>query len=110
MRGQHRFGGNFILSAAVVMIVSMPGQPRARELLSIQLSSDNLSRRITENGTNLHEQLLDKTRKKPFAIRVHEATNCANDGHLIICVRYGDEGKTKEGIVNLVDQRCLDNC
>jgi hypothetical protein len=92
------------------MLVSVPGQSRGRECLSVQLSNDNLSRRITENSTNLHEQPLDETRKKPFAIRVHEATICANDAHLITYVRYGDESNRKEGIANSVDQKYLDNC
>jgi len=29
---------------------------------------------------------------------------------LITYVRYGDEGKIEEGIVNLLDQKYLDNC
>ena len=38
---------------------------------------------------------------------MHEATNCANDAHLLTNVRCGDEGKIKEGIVNSVDQKYL---
>jgi len=41
---------------------------------------------------------------------VHEATNYANDTHLIAYVRDGEKGNIKEGIANSVDQKYLDNC
>ena len=51
-----------------------------------------------------------KQETKPFAIRVHEATHCAKDAHLVTYVIYGGEGKIKEGIAISFDQKYLDNC
>ncbi|GFU00975.1 SCAN domain-containing protein 3, partial [Trichonephila clavipes] len=67
------FGGNF-----------------AKELQSIPLSNDTVSRRIDDIAEDVEQQLFGKLRDKLFSIQLDEATDSNKDAHFIAYVRFWD--------------------
>ncbi|GFX01231.1 SCAN domain-containing protein 3 [Trichonephila clavipes] len=70
------FGGNF-----------------AKELQSIPLSNDTVSRRIDDIAEDVEQQLFGKLRDKLFSIQLDEATDSNKDAHFIAYVRFWDASK-----------------
>ncbi|GFU00406.1 HTH_Tnp_Tc3_2 domain-containing protein [Trichonephila clavipes] len=68
----------------------MYGDNFAKELQSIPLSNDTVSRRIDDIAEDVEQQLFGKLRDKLFSIQLDEATDNNNDAHLIAYFRFGD--------------------
>ncbi|GFT49739.1 zinc finger BED domain-containing protein 5 [Trichonephila clavipes] len=70
----------------------MFGDNFAKELQSIPLSNDTVSRRIDDIAEDVEQQLFGKLRDKLFSIQLDEATDSNKDAHFIAYVRFWDEG------------------
>ncbi|GFX66380.1 SCAN domain-containing protein 3 [Trichonephila clavipes] len=62
----------------------------AKELQSIPLSNDTVSRRIDDIAEDVEQQLFGKLRDKLFSIQLDEATDSNKDAHFIAYVRFWD--------------------
>ncbi|GFV94795.1 SCAN domain-containing protein 3 [Trichonephila clavipes] len=62
----------------------------AKELQSIPLSNDTVSRRIDDTAEDVEQQLFGKLRDKLFSIQLDEATDSNKDVHFIAYVRFWD--------------------
>ncbi|GFT40404.1 zinc finger MYM-type protein 6 [Trichonephila clavipes] len=67
----------------------MFGDNFAKELQSIPLSNDSVSRRIDDIAEDVEQQLFGKLRDK-FSIQLDEATDSNKDAHFIAYVRFWD--------------------
>ncbi|GFV09835.1 zinc finger BED domain-containing protein 5 [Trichonephila clavipes] len=72
---------------AIEIVETMFGDNFAKELQSIPLSNDTVSRRIDD----IAEQLFGKLRDKFFSIQLDEATDSNKDAHFIAYVGFWDE-------------------
>ncbi|GFV60991.1 SCAN domain-containing protein 3 [Trichonephila clavipes] len=80
-----------ILAADTIEIVeTMFGDNFAKELQSIPLSNDTVSRRIDDIAEDVEQQLFGKLRDKLFSIQLDEATDSNKDAHFIAYVRFWD--------------------
>ncbi|GFS76105.1 SCAN domain-containing protein 3 [Trichonephila clavipes] len=80
-----------ILAADTIEIVeTMFGDNFAKELQSIPLSNDTVSRRIDDISEDVEQQLFCKLRDKLFSIQLDEATDSNKDAHFIAYVRFWD--------------------
>ncbi|GFW10674.1 zinc finger MYM-type protein 6 [Trichonephila clavipes] len=68
----------------------MFGDNFAKELQSILLSNDTVSRRIDDISEDVEQQLFGKLRDKLFSIQLDEATYSNKDAHFIAYVRFWD--------------------
>ncbi|GFV32805.1 zinc finger MYM-type protein 6 [Trichonephila clavipes] len=68
----------------------MFGDDFAKELQSIPLSNDTVSRRIDDIAEDVEQQLFGKLRDKLFSIQLDEATDSNKDAHFIAYVRFWD--------------------
>ncbi|GFV54366.1 SCAN domain-containing protein 3 [Trichonephila clavipes] len=68
----------------------MFGDNFAKELQSIPLSNDTVSRRIDDIAEDVEQQLFGKLRDKLFSIQLDEATDRNKDAHFIAYVRFWD--------------------
>ncbi|GFT43673.1 SCAN domain-containing protein 3 [Trichonephila clavipes] len=68
----------------------MFGNNFAKELQSIPLSNDTVSRRIDDIAEDVEQQLFGKLRDKLFSIQLDEATDSNKDAHFIAYVRFWD--------------------
>ncbi|GFT68069.1 zinc finger MYM-type protein 6 [Trichonephila clavipes] len=68
----------------------MFGDNFAKELQSIPLSNDTVSRRIDDIVEDVEQQLFGKLRDKLFSIQLDEATASNKDAHFIAYVRFWD--------------------
>ncbi|GFV33683.1 zinc finger MYM-type protein 6 [Trichonephila clavipes] len=62
----------------------------AKELLSIPLSNNTVSRRIADIAEDVELQLFGKLRDKLFSIQLDEATDSNKDAHFIAYARFWD--------------------
>ncbi|GFX51951.1 zinc finger BED domain-containing protein 5 [Trichonephila clavipes] len=62
----------------------------AKELQSIPLSNDTVSRRIDDIAEDVEQQLFGKLRDKLLSIQLDEATDSNKDAHFIVYVRFWD--------------------
>ncbi|GFT99770.1 zinc finger BED domain-containing protein 5 [Trichonephila clavipes] len=69
----------------------MFGDNFAKELQSIPLSNDTVSRRLDDIAEDVEQQLFGKLRDKLFSIQLDEATDSNKDAHFIAYVRFWDE-------------------
>ncbi|GFV99786.1 zinc finger BED domain-containing protein 5 [Trichonephila clavipes] len=79
-----------ILPAAIEIVETMFGDNFAKELQSIPLSNDTVSRRIDDIAKDVEQQLFGKLRNKLFSIQLDEATDSNKDAHFIAYVRFWD--------------------
>ncbi|GFX41478.1 SCAN domain-containing protein 3 [Trichonephila clavipes] len=79
-----------ILPAAIEIVETMFGDNFAKELQSIPLSNDTVSRRIDDIAENVEQQLFGKLRDKLFSVQLDEATDSNKDAHFIAYVRFWD--------------------
>ncbi|GFU96120.1 SCAN domain-containing protein 3 [Trichonephila clavipes] len=78
-----------ILAADTIEIVeTMFGDNFAKELQSIPLSNDTVSRRIDDIAEDVEQQLFGKLRDKIVSIQLDEATHSNKDAHFIAYVRF----------------------
>ncbi|GFW25813.1 zinc finger BED domain-containing protein 5 [Trichonephila clavipes] len=68
----------------------MFGDNFAKELQSISLSNDTVSRQIDDIAEDVEQQLFGKLRDKLFSIQLDEATDSNKDAHFIAYVRFWD--------------------
>ncbi|GFT61711.1 SCAN domain-containing protein 3 [Trichonephila clavipes] len=86
----HIIAEELILPAAIEIIRTMFGDNFAKELLSIPLSNDTVSRRIDDIAEDVEQQLFGKLRDKLFSIQLDETTDNNKDAHFIAYVRFWD--------------------
>ncbi|GFV74381.1 SCAN domain-containing protein 3 [Trichonephila clavipes] len=84
----HTIAEELILPAAIEILETMFGDNFAKELQSIPLSNDTLSRRIDDIAEDVEQQLFGKLRDKSFSIQLDEATDSNKDAHFIAYVRF----------------------
>ncbi|GFT69145.1 SCAN domain-containing protein 3 [Trichonephila clavipes] len=94
----HTIAEEFILPAAIKIVETMFGDNFAKELQSITLSNDTVSRRIDDISEDVEQQLFGKLRDKLFSIQLDEATDSNKDAQFIAYVRFWDEWKNCVGI------------
>ncbi|GFW77376.1 zinc finger BED domain-containing protein 5 [Trichonephila clavipes] len=68
----------------------MFGDNFVKELQSIPLSNDTVSRRIDDIAEDVKQQLFGKLRDKLFSLQLDEATDSNKDAHFIAYVRFWD--------------------
>ncbi|GFW25164.1 SCAN domain-containing protein 3 [Trichonephila clavipes] len=73
---------------AIEIVETMFGGNFAKELQSIPLSNDTVSRRIDDIAEDVEQQLFGKLRDKLFSIQLDEATDSNKDAHFIAYVRF----------------------
>ncbi|GFX30976.1 SCAN domain-containing protein 3 [Trichonephila clavipes] len=83
---------------AIEIVETMFGDNFAKELQSIPLSNDTVSRRIDDIVEDVDQQLFGKLRDKLFSIQLDEATDSNKDAYFIAYVRFWDEWKNCVGI------------
>ncbi|GFW67221.1 SCAN domain-containing protein 3 [Trichonephila clavipes] len=76
---------------AIEIVETMFGDNFAKDLQSIPLSNDTVSRRIDDIAEDVEQQLFGKLRDKLFSIQLDEATDSNKDAHFIAYVRFWDE-------------------
>ncbi|GFV52373.1 zinc finger BED domain-containing protein 5 [Trichonephila clavipes] len=86
----HTIAEELILPAAIEIVETMFGDNFAKELQSIPLSNDTVSRRIDDIAEDVEKQLFGKLRDKLFSIQLDEATDSNKDAHFIAYVRFWD--------------------
>ncbi|GFT73897.1 zinc finger MYM-type protein 6 [Trichonephila clavipes] len=86
----HTIAEDLILPAAIEIVETMFGDNLAKELQSIPLSNDTVSRRIDDITKDVEQQLFGKLRDKLFSIQLNEATDSNKDAHFIAYVRFWD--------------------
>ncbi|GFW63351.1 SCAN domain-containing protein 3 [Trichonephila clavipes] len=87
----HTIAEELILPAAIEIVETMFGDNFAKELQSIPLSNDTVSRRIDDIAEDVEQQLFGKLRDKLFSIQLDEATDSNKDAHFIAYVRFWDD-------------------
>ncbi|GFT51954.1 SCAN domain-containing protein 3 [Trichonephila clavipes] len=92
----HTIAEKLILPAAIEIVETMFGDNFAKELQSIPLSNDTVSRRIDDIAEDVEQQLFGKLRDKLFSIQLDEATDSNKDAHFIAYVRFWDGLSTTE--------------
>jgi hypothetical protein len=92
----HTIGESLLLPAAKDMATSVLGEKVAKQLESIPLSNDTLSRRISDMASNVKEQLTENVKaSKYYSIQLGESTDVSNMAHLTF-IRFKDEESVKE--------------
>ncbi|GFV86359.1 protein FAM200B [Trichonephila clavipes] len=86
----HTIAEELIFPAAIEIVETMFGDNFAKELQSIPLSNDTVSRRIDDIAEDVEQQLFGKLRDKLFSIQLDEATDSNKDAHFIAYVRFWD--------------------
>ncbi|GFY35708.1 protein FAM200A [Trichonephila clavipes] len=86
----HTIAEELILPAAIEIVETMFGDNFAKELQSIPLSNDTVSRRIDDIAEDVEQQLFGKMRDKLFSIQLDEATDSNKDDYFIAYVRFWD--------------------
>ncbi|GFS88927.1 SCAN domain-containing protein 3 [Trichonephila clavipes] len=89
----HTIAEELILPAAIEIVETMFGDNFAKELQSIPLSNDTVSRRIDDIAEDVEQQLFGKLRDKLFSIQLDEATDSNKDAHFIAYVRFWDASR-----------------
>ncbi|GFW08901.1 zinc finger BED domain-containing protein 5 [Trichonephila clavipes] len=82
----HTIAEELILPAAIEIVETMFGDNFAKELQSIPLSNDTVSRRIDDIAEDVEQQLFGKLRDKLFSIQLDEAKDSNKDAHFIAYV------------------------
>ncbi|GFT41415.1 protein FAM200A [Trichonephila clavipes] len=86
----HTVAEERILPAAIEIVETMFGDNFAKELQSIPLSNDTVSRQIDDILKDVEQQPFGKLRDKLFSIQLDEATDSNKDAHFIAYVRFRD--------------------
>ncbi|GFV65279.1 protein FAM200A [Trichonephila clavipes] len=86
----HTIAEELILPAAIEIVETMFGDNFAKELQSIPLSIDTISRRIDDIAEDIEQKLFGKLRDKLFSIQLDEAKESNKDAHLITYVQFWD--------------------
>jgi hypothetical protein len=95
----HTIGESLLLPAAKDVASSVLGEKVAKQLESIPLSNDTVSRRNSDLASNVKEQLIEKVKaNKYYSIQLDESTDVSNMAHLTF-IRFEDEESVKEVIV-----------
>jgi hypothetical protein len=82
------------------MASSVLGEKVAKQLESIPLFNDTLSRRISDMASNVKEQFIDKVKgSKYYSIQLDETTGVNNMAHLLTFIRFEDEESVKEELL-----------
>ncbi|GFX92305.1 zinc finger MYM-type protein 6 [Trichonephila clavipes] len=86
----HTIAEQLILPAAIETVETMFGDNFAKELQSIPLSNDTVSRQIDDIAEDVEQQLFGKLRDKLFSIELDEATDSNKDAPFIAYARFWD--------------------
>ncbi|GFW65129.1 zinc finger BED domain-containing protein 5 [Trichonephila clavipes] len=86
----HTIAEELIFPAAIEIVETMFGDNFAKELQSIPLSNDTVSRRSDDIAEDVEQLFFGKLRDKLFSIQLDEATDSNKDAHFIAYVRFWD--------------------
>ncbi|GFW76296.1 zinc finger BED domain-containing protein 5 [Trichonephila clavipes] len=112
----HTIAEELILPTAIEIVETMFGDIFAKELQSMPLSNDTVSRRIDDIAEDVEQQLFGKLQDK-FSIQLDEATDSNKDAHFIAYVRFWDASyewvrdpfqKTPEGLSTTEEESFID--
>jgi hypothetical protein len=82
-------GESLLLPAAKDMASSVSGEKVAKQLESIPLSKDIVSRRTADMASNVKEQFIEKVdASKYFSIQLDESTAASNRAHILRFIRF----------------------
>lgn len=95
----HTIAEELIIPAAIDIVSVMLDEASVTKLKTIPVSNDTISRRISDIANDVDEQLIEKIKKKRFALQVDEATDSSKDSLLIAHVRFVDENSLTEHIL-----------
>lgn len=96
----HTIGETLILPATKDIVSTMLGEKEAKQIDSLSLSNNTVSRRISDMAANVKETLLLKIKKSNyFAIQIDETTDVTNMAQLICYVRYEDGNTVGEDML-----------
>ncbi|XP_043916349.1 protein FAM200A-like [Protopterus annectens] len=85
----HTIAEELILPSAFDMVQAILGEKMAKQLRTIPLSNDTISRRIADMSADVNEQLVKMLKtSKIFAIQLDESTDVANCAMLMVYVRF----------------------
>lgn len=84
----HTIAEELVLPAALDMVSIMIGESAAKQLASVPLSNNTISRRISDMSDDITDQITDKLRDRDFSIQLDEAVDNNNDAHFICYVRF----------------------
>ncbi|GFV60569.1 SCAN domain-containing protein 3 [Trichonephila clavipes] len=84
----HTIAEGPIFPAVIEIVETMFGDNFAKDLLSIPLSNDTVSRRIADIAEDVEQQLFGMLRDKLFSIQLAEATDSNKDVYFIAYVRF----------------------
>ncbi|GFY15192.1 SCAN domain-containing protein 3 [Trichonephila clavipes] len=87
----HTIAEELILPATIEIVETMFGNNFSKELQSIPLSNDTVSRRIDDIAEDVEQQLFGKLRDKWFSIQLDEVTDSNKDAHFIAYVGFWDD-------------------
>jgi hypothetical protein len=91
----HTIGESLLLPAAN----SILGEKVAKQLESIPLSNNTVSRRISDMASNVKQQLIENVKaSKYYSIQLDENTDVSNMAHLTF-IRFEDEESVKEELL-----------
>ena len=86
----HSIAEEIILPAAIDLASTIIGEGAAEKLKLVPLSNDTVCRRIGDMALDIHDQLIDRMKKREFSLQSDEATDSSQDAHLICYVRFVD--------------------
>ncbi|GFU51163.1 protein FAM200B [Trichonephila clavipes] len=86
----HTIAKELILPAAIEIVETMFGDNFVKELKSIPLSNDIVSRQMDDIAEDVEQQLYGKLHDKLFSVQLDEATDSNKDAHFIAYVRFRD--------------------
>jgi hypothetical protein len=96
----HTIGESLLLTAAEDMAGSVLGEKVAKQLESILLPNDTVSRRISDMASNVKEQLMENGKaSKYYSIQLDESTDVSNMAHLLTFIRFEDEESVEEELL-----------
>ena len=88
------------LPAAVDMCREMIGEDAAKKLLTVPLSNDTVSRRISEMASDIQNQVLERMKGSPFfSIQLDESTDVSKAALVLFFVRYHWSGILQEDML-----------
>ncbi|XP_042858681.1 zinc finger BED domain-containing protein 5-like [Penaeus japonicus] len=104
----HTIGETLMKPGAVTMSRIMHGDKMARELETVPLSNDTITRRINDIANDIKCQLIDRVKGSKYALQLDESTDISNSAQLLVFIRYSFAGKLQEDMLfcTVLDGTC----
>ena len=95
----HTIEETLMKPGAVTMSRIMHGNKMARELETVPLSNDTITRRINDISNDIKCQLIERVKGKKYALQLDESTDISNSAQLLAFIRYSFGGKLQEDML-----------